>query len=255
MIDQASQQQGATERPRLICYMTTHEPPPLVPGRSPRAWMDATPDRFAYRCTPMPIANTSGWEILVPQAITASWEGSVAKDSIAVRTDDGSEPQFAISHFGCGILTFHPGYLFRTPPGWAVWARGAPNTAKDGIVPLDGLVETDWLPLTFTMNWRFTNPGVVRFEKGEPFCFITLFPHGLIDDVQPELAPLAANPDLNRHHSEWSIDRLKFNAGLASGDPEAVAQGWQRRYLHGEAPNGTVSPFHRHKRQLKKPIT
>ena len=60
--------------------------------------------------------------------------------------------RFVISHFGSGVLTFHAGYLFRTPPGWAVWARGAPNTVKDGIVPLDGLVETDWLPFTFTMN-------------------------------------------------------------------------------------------------------
>ena len=72
------------------------------------------------------------------------------------------------------MLTFHPGYLFRTPPGWSMWAMGPPNHIKDGIQPLAGLVETDWLPFPFTMNWIFTRPGTVRFEKGEPFCFITL---------------------------------------------------------------------------------
>lgn len=247
------QDPGGTERPRLTCYRTDPDPPPLVPARSPRDWMDETPNRFAYRCTPLSIANASGWEILCPQGFTASWEGSIAQNGITVAMDDGSEPRFAVSHFGAGVLTFHTGYLFRTSPGWALWARGAPNSAKDGIAPLDGLVETDWLPLPFTMNWRFTRRGATRFEKGEPFCFITLFPHALIEHVEPQLADLPENPDLDRHHTQWSIDRLAFNAGLASGDPEATAQGWQRRYLRGEEPNGAPLPHHRHKRKLLTP--
>jgi hypothetical protein len=55
-------------------------------------------------------------------------------------------------HFGHGVLTFTTGYMFRTSPGWALWARGSPNAFKDRIVPLEGVVETDWLPFPFTMN-------------------------------------------------------------------------------------------------------
>ena len=33
------------------------------------------------------------------------------------------------------------------------------------LQPLAGVVETDWLPFPFTMNWLFTQPGRVRFEK------------------------------------------------------------------------------------------
>src|SRR5262245_59488229 len=69
-----------------------------------------------------------------------------------------------MSHFGNGVLTFPVGYLFRTDPGVAVWARGIPNYAKDGIVALDGVIETDWLCFTFTMNWQCTRPGLVVFE-------------------------------------------------------------------------------------------
>lgn len=212
--------------------------------------MDDTADRFAYRCTPLSIANASGWEITCPESFTATWEGDIAQDGIAVTPN----VRFAVSHFGAGVLTFHPGYLFRTSPGWALWARGAPNADKDGIVPLDGLVETDWLPFTFTMNWRFTRPGTVRFEKGEPFCFVTLFPHALIESVQPQLADLADDPQLKAHHDAWSTDRLAFNAGLASGDPEAVAQQWQRKYMKGEEPSGCPLPHHRHKRRLAAPL-
>ena len=66
-----------------------------------------------------------------------------------------------------------------------MWAMGPPNHIKDGIQPLAGLVETDWLPFPFTMNWLFTRPGTVRFEKGEPFCFITLAQDKPLEEFEP----------------------------------------------------------------------
>jgi hypothetical protein len=197
------------------------DPPQIVPGRPDRGWMDDTPVRYAYRCTPLSIANASGWEILCPESIIAMWDGRDALDGVYVRTERGSAAHFAVSHFGSGVLTFHPGYLFRTNPGWALWARGAPNVVKDGIAPLDGVVETDWLP------------------------------HALVDDAQPVVRDISDDSELERHHNSWTADRLAFNAGLASGDPDAVARGWQRRYLRGETPDGSTSPFHRHRRRLR----
>ena len=78
---------------------------------------------------------------------------------------------FVKSHFSHGIITFHPGYLFRTPEGWSMWAGGPPNHVKDGVQPLAGLVETDWLPFPFTMNWVFTRPGRVKFAQGRAVLF------------------------------------------------------------------------------------
>lgn len=194
------------------------------------------------------MANASGWEILAPSAFKATWNGHVHENAITVEGDRAGA--FAVSHFGSGILTFHVGYVFRTSSGWALWVRGAPNTAKDGIVPLDGLVETDWLPFTFTMNWRFTRPGTVQFEKGEPICFISLFPHSLVDDVQPKVADMSDEPGLSERHATWATNRLAFNAGLKSGDAGTVAEGWQRLYLKGQSSDGVQASFHRHKRRL-----
>jgi Family of unknown function (DUF6065) len=241
--------------PSLVCYPTEADPPSLVPGRADRAWMDGTSDRFAYRCTPLSIANASGWEILSPCSFTATWNGGPLKDDILF-LPIGSEPSLTsrvVSHFGEGIVTFHTGYLFRTPPGWGLWCRGAPNTAKFGIVPLDGLVETDWLPMPFTMNWRFTCPGIVRFEKGEPFCFITPVPHGQLDAIEPVVRPLEADPALKSAYDAWSADRADFNARLAALEPDAVTEGWQRHYFRGETPTGERSRFHVAKRKLKMP--
>ena len=167
--------------------------------RAPRAtgWT-RTDQRYAYRCLPLSIANASGWEVLAPVGFEATWRGDDARDAITIRSreDPARAEPLATSHFGHGILTLHTGYLFRTSPGWALWVRGSPNVAKRHLVPLDGLVETDWLDFPFTMNWRFTRAGTVGFEKGEPFCFITPFPHALLDAIQPVLRPIEADPAL-----------------------------------------------------------
>ena len=57
-----------------------------------------------------------------------------------------------------GILTFDVAYIFRTPPGYHLLVSGPINTFKDGVAPMTAVVETDWLPYTFTFNYQFTRP-------------------------------------------------------------------------------------------------
>ena len=126
----------------LECYPTAERPPEIVPGRPQRAWMDRFAERHPYRCLPLTMANTTGWEILCPMAFTAEWNGGVMQDDIKL-IPDRPHPDFhnfVKSHFSHGVMTFHPGYLFRTPPGWSMIAQGPPNHVKDGVQPLAGLV-------------------------------------------------------------------------------------------------------------------
>jgi len=241
----------------LECYPTSQRPPDIVPGRPQRAWMDAFAERHPYRCLPLSMANTSGWEILCPVGFTMEWNGGAHQDCITLTPDHGHPDfhDFVKSHFSRGIVTFHPGYLFRTPPGWSMWAGGPPNHVKDGIQPLAGLVETDWLPFPFTMNWIFTRPGRVRFERGEPFCFITLVQDKALAQVQPVTRSLASNDDLRAQYDAWYRQREEFNRRLMKQDPDAVRDAWQRYYFKGELPEqtGPAPTDHVNKRRLKSP--
>ncbi|MCA1685255.1 MAG: DUF6065 family protein, partial [Planctomycetia bacterium] len=38
-----------------------------------RDWMDATPNRYAYRCLPLTIMNQTGWWVKNPVGFTATW--------------------------------------------------------------------------------------------------------------------------------------------------------------------------------------
>ncbi|HMK90720.1 MAG TPA: DUF6065 family protein [Methylocystis sp.] len=225
---------------QLTCYQIHALAPQIAPGRASRAWMDATPERFAYRCLPLSIANSMGWEVLSPCRITAEWNGGVELNDLKVEIEDDAwrQRQAAASHFGSGILTFHLGYLFRTEPGVGLWARGTPNAPKDGIAPLEGIIETDWLPFTFTMNWKLTRPGVIAFDKDEPFCFLTPIRYRALEEIIPEVVAIEENPALQADYEAWSSQRLDFNRRLTAREPDVVGQGWQKWYTQAKTPDG-----------------
>lgn len=241
---------------KLICYQIDENAPRIVPAQPERAWMDETRQRFAYRCLPLTIANSMGWELLCPATVTAAWNGGPELDDIKISgSDSGGHSDFGQSHFGHGILTFQTHYIFRTETGEALWVRGAPNLPKDGISPLDGIVETDWLNFTFTMNWMFTRPGRVTFEKDEPFCFITPVNYHALDDVRPEIVPISAAPEINDAYEGYASLRRDFNTKLAANDPESLKKGWQKWYMRGEQPSGEMgNPAHISKLRVAPPL-
>lgn len=240
---------------QLDCYKIHDIAPQIVPGTPQRDWMDAFPDRHPYRCLPLTMANSTGWDILCPFDLKISWDGGHSAAAITFESRDHAAgvPSFADSHFRRGIVTFHTGHLFRTPPGWGVWASASPNHPKHGITALTGLIETDWLPFPFTMNWQMTTPGSVRFDAGEPFCFITLMEHGKLEQVEPRLRRLDDNAELKADYDAWRTSRTDFIERLAARDETAVKAGWQRHYTQGTTVSGTSAARHRTKRRLKPP--
>ena len=250
---------------------------PLRTAPVNREWMDQSDQRFAYRCLPLAIANQAGWLLHSPATFTATWNGGRYKDSVYLEFEaPGGRPapahggfinvvSFSVpapetyrdgritSHFGSGTITFAIPYLFRTPPGVNLWVKGPTNWIKDGAQALEGIVETDWLPATFTMNWKLTRPHYpVRFEKGEPFCMVVPVARGLAEGLQPLLAPLRSEPELQAEYETWQRSRLEFNQDLELRTPVALQRGWQRDYVKGVTPRGVHAAEHQTRLQLRE---
>ena len=238
----------------LTCYVMDGYTVNIRPAPFEREWMDNTKDRFAYRCLPLNIANAHGWEILCDHTITAIWNGSSARDAITIIDEDGNYPGgVAASHFGYGVLTFHIPALFRTEPGFDLMAQGPINAPKDGITALSGMIETDWSPYSFTMNWKMTRPHhPVRFKGGEPFCLIYPVRRADLESVEPKLTVLSANKELHKQNTQWQANRGSFIADLDTPGSDAQAQKWQRAYYRGMLPyaDTPVAP-HRTRLRLK----
>jgi hypothetical protein len=241
---------------KLTCYALDSAPNVILPGTPDRAWMDAFPVRHPYRCLPLVMANSTGWEILSPCAFTASWTGGPSTADIRIDADDDfpTLDRVATSHFARGVLTFHTSYLFRTEPGWDLWVGGPPNQVKDGIQPLTGIVESDWLPFPFTMNWHFTRPGMISFRKDEPFCFIMPVPHASVDQFEPVVKSIDDEPALKAEYLAWHESRSTFLQGLDEKNPDVMRQGWQRHYFKGQSVlSDQPAAAHINRRRLKPP--
>lgn len=235
----------------LTAYKLSADALEIVKGDQKREWMDRLPDRFAYRCLPLLIANQAGWDLLCPTGFSARWNGKTTLDAIKFKWDDQPMDSVA-SHFGSGVITFTPGYLFRTPKDHNLWVKGCPNSPKDGVVALEAIVETDWAPFTFTMNWKITRPKHwIRFEKGEPICRILPFPRHYLESVQPKTQELSADKRLAKQYLEWRESRAKFIEDLQDHDEEAVAEGWQRTYVRGQNMSGVKMKDHQTKLQIR----
>ncbi len=227
-----------------LTLLTLGGPPPLIrPAPLERAWMDATPERFAYRCLPLAIANAHGWELLCRSACTAQWDGGAEREALRIV---GQGDDLPISHFGSGILTFHVAALIRTEPGFDLWVGGPVNRPKPGAAPLTGIVETAWAPYTFTMNWQLTEPGrQVRFAAGEPFCTLFPVPQGLIESCEPEVRGLESEPELAAAYARWAASRRAFGEELTRPGSTAQAERWQKHYFRGVLPDGRPGAQHR----------
>jgi len=240
---------------KLTCYALDPKAPTLRPAPATRPWMDRVYDNHAYRCLPLSIANAHGWEVLAQFGFTASWSGDPYPHALVLRAEDGSVPPLnrVASHFGYGIVTFHLQYLFRTEPGWNLFAGGPPNRPKDGVAPLTGVVEADWLAFPFTMNWQMTRPGRVRFERDEPICFIFPVARGTLEQVEPEIVAIDDDPELARQVRDVQERRTQLMRDLAE-TPRKLKDSWLRDYFVGRASDGTSVPDHQVKLKLATPL-
>ena len=237
---------------KLVAHTIDGHAVRIRPAPLERDWMDATDQRYAYRCLPLNIANTHGWELLCPSGFSAQWDGRQAKEAVRIEPDPGTHAP-ATNHFGHGVLTFHVPCLFRTDPGFDLFVTGPINRPKDAIAPLTGIIETDWSPYTFTMNWLFTRANTkIRFEPDEPICHFFPIERGGIERIEAETSPLSKAPEIEREYKLWSEGRNAFNADLQRPGSEAVKERWQKTYFRGLSPSGQSAPAgHRSRLRVK----
>jgi hypothetical protein len=216
---------------RLIAYETVpSETFRLETAPRRRAWMDSTKTN-AYRCLPLVMANQAGWLLHNPWTVRVRWSGDNRLDIAAHGPVPGSPVYlYPMNIFGGGIVTWTLPFLFRTPPGYNMLVRGPANYVKDGVAPLEGLVETDHTEATFTCNYKITRPDTwITFEQGEPICMVVPQRRGELEEFTLEIIPISDEPELEAANSSWCESRDQFN--LDVNKPGTEAAKWQRTYL------------------------
>jgi len=231
---------------KITAYTVTTNPLQLIPASPKREWMDNSNTKYAYRCLPLSIANSYGWDIISPVDFTVQWDGRQAPDAVKVFCDNPGNNMIPTTLFGEGTFTVHTGYVFKTEYPYAVYVTGPVNEPKHGVIPLSGIVETHWLPFSFTINWKLTSPGVVNFRKGDVLCHI--FPVNLevFDNMQPEIKLISNDSEFEKLYNEWATTRSDFIKKKKENHPSVKSISWQKNYFQGNYPpdGERKCPFH-----------
>lgn len=229
----------------------------IIPAPRQRKIFTGLSASAAKRCLPLMLANEAGWLLLNPVAFTVTWNGDEDVGSLHVAYEDRQPATSIVADaFGNGVLSFRIPYLFRTPPGWNLLARGPANYVKDSVAPLEGLVETDWSTSPFTMNWKITRPDTpVEFAAREPICMIVPQRRHDLEKFSPVLKDVRDEPEVHGQLNRWHANRaeqlrrsfLFRNGRLAVDDnqPDAL------QYLRGLYPDDSPAPEHQTKLVLR----
>jgi len=182
-----------------------------------------------YKCLPLSIGNMQGFAFSVPFDFTVIWNGGNNIEDIQLfdfnlyDLDTEMNNVYIASEFGHGIFTIHFPLILKTPPGVNLMTIAPPNFPVPGISPMTGVVETDNLRFTFTLNFKIDLINVpIRILKDYPLMGILPIPRHFCDSF--EMVNAYDILDKNEIEEEriivrdHSIARDKQNATKSSSD-------------------------------------
>jgi len=206
-----------------------------------RDWMDSTQNKFAYRCLPLTIANQTGWWVYNPVGFTAVYHADPSPTGVHFLFDSHQAlwSQWINNQFGHGIITWNTPFLLRTrPPGSRLLITGPVNHFKDRVQPLTAIIESDWMVMSFTMNYKITAPNVtIRFDTGEPLFQVIPLSSNLCTDLEQAKVTymkLADDPEVAAAYNQWSADRQSFHHQKRAG--QVRPDDWQKDYFQARHP-------------------
>ncbi len=220
---------------------------PITPASVKRQWMDDTMGH-AYYCLPLKVANQYGWVVHAPFRFRATWSGGNDNSTVIVEKFNTPEDPVVVieGHFHYGTLTISTDFLIKTPPGVSTYMRGTTNSHKHGFHPLDAIVETDWLPFHAPMSYRFTEPGSVEFERGEPLFMFFPIERDYIESFELSFKSMEHNQELQEQNRKYIESRTAFI--------EEKGKGAQKHYIKGSVVDEKVDiENHRIKLNLASP--
>lgn len=180
-----------------------------------------------YQCLPLSIANMQGLAFSSPFSFEILWNGEDKKDGIFVNIyDDSGIKNIKImnhvsisSEFGHGIFTIHFPLILKTPPNVNLMTIAPPNYPLPGISPMSGVVETDNLSFTFTLNFKIDLPNtLIKIEKNYPLMGIIPIPRNYCDSFKLVNAYDVLNKDyieeqmqISKEQNESRKEQNKYN--------------------------------------------
>jgi hypothetical protein len=144
-----------------------------------------------YKCLPLAIGNMQGFVFSLPYTVNILWNGNNTPGDVFIEYGDDFEPYknfdsiYLTNEFGNGIITIHFPLTLKTPPGVNLMTIAPPNFPLPGLSPMTGVVESDNIRFTFTVNIKIDFPNtMITILPNYPLMGIIPIPRYFCDSFE-----------------------------------------------------------------------
>jgi len=211
----------------------------VLKPKKQRAWF--TP--HFYNCLPLTIGNQYGFIIKSEFTFSAIWNGGDNPEDTVFKFDQDVSDFYprVDSHFGKGIITINPPYIFRTPPGVNLMTINPPNVVLPNITVMTGVVESDHLRRNFTFNLKIQQPNIeIVFPAGIPIAAFIPIPKNFGDGFNMVWADEIFDEETVLEELQASIDHDIYREHIEPTLPNNIG----RLYFKGLDVYGNKLPDH-----------
>lgn len=176
-----------------------------------RDWMDATPEKHAYRCFPVTQANMIGWNLSCTKDVSFIWNGINDTSSENITIIDGTE--FTYSGRGQSSISFNTGIVFRTEQNISLFTINPVNYFNPYFETISSLISTSWLDTSFPLAIKARVPNEkIIIKAGTPLATIVPVSLTNMDNTVIEILNYS-DPDQKREmaHKSYGEAAQKLN--------------------------------------------
>ena len=143
----------------------------ISPAPVKRSWMDNTSDHHAYKCFPVSLANTVGWNLSCSEDINFIWNGANNESSDSITVLDKKD--YIHTNRGNGSLSFVTGLVFKTEENVSLLTINPINYFNDEFETMSSLISTSFYdnPLPLAIKAKTPNKEIL-IKAGTPLATI-----------------------------------------------------------------------------------
>lgn len=195
--------------------------------------MDDTWQQHAYRCFPVQLGNTIGYELSLPVDLTFKWNGIYNEGQNNVELIRGRK--YAYTARGHATVSIKTGIIFQTPENISMLQIPAPNFFNPDYQAFTTIMSTSWywqeLPSAIRV---LTQDKEITIKAGEPYATLVPISLGQMEDTQLKLVDL----------EYWEIDQEKQKARNEAFEEIRKQNKWTDWYRNGVDHTGKVVGKH-----------
>jgi hypothetical protein len=151
-----------------------------------RLWMDETPNKHAYQCMPLSLANSLGWGISFPEDISFIWDGICDTTADHVKVISGNK--YCFTSRGNATISFNTYLTVVTEESVTTLVMPVPNEFNENSQCFTNLISTSFFKSSIPIAWRITKPNVeIIIPAGTPVATIVPISLGALQEFEVKI--------------------------------------------------------------------